>query len=79
MQVVLVFAACLSCAGAVRLADSADTNNSAIDPTWSTWQTMQSKFLQKQTELYGNWTSHYYSVRPDPRLCVIRTGLKDPH
>ncbi|RSH90666.1 hypothetical protein EHS25_001271 [Saitozyma podzolica] len=39
-----------------------DTNNSAIDPTWSTWQTMQSKFLQKQTELYGNWTSHYYSI-----------------
>jgi alpha-N-acetylglucosaminidase len=67
MQVVLVFTAGSS--RAVRLADSADTNNSAIDPTWSTWQTMQSKFLQKQTELYGNWTSHYYSVCTDSHLC----------
>lgn len=57
---------------AVRLADSADTNNSAIDPTWSTWQTMQGKFLQKQSELYGNWTSHYYSVGiPQRPICGV--------
>ncbi|KAL8277052.1 hypothetical protein RQP46_010586 [Phenoliferia psychrophenolica] len=38
------------------------TNDTALDPTWSTFATIQSAFLKKQSALYGGWTSHYYSI-----------------
>lgn len=40
----------------------ADTYNTAIDPTWETWSKVQTAFLEKQRDLYGGWTAHYYSV-----------------
>jgi hypothetical protein len=33
-----------------------------VDPTWPAFATVQEAFLEKQRELYGNWTSHYYSL-----------------
>jgi alpha-N-acetylglucosaminidase len=38
------------------------TGNTALDPTWPTWGVVQSAFLQKQKDLYGGWTSGYYSL-----------------
>ena len=39
-----------------------NTNDAALDPTWDTFKTVQSAFLKKQAEMYGGWTSHYYSI-----------------
>lgn len=39
-----------------------DTGNTALDPTWPTWDIVQTAFLEKQKALYGNWTSGYYSI-----------------
>ncbi|ORX34236.1 tim-barrel domain-domain-containing protein [Kockovaella imperatae] len=39
-----------------------NSDNHAIDPTWDTWTLVQEAFLKKQQELYGGWTSHYYSI-----------------
>lgn len=39
-----------------------DTGNSALDPTWPTWNVVESAFLKKQQQLYGGWTSGYYSI-----------------
>lgn len=38
------------------------TGNTALDPTWPTWKVVEVAFLEKQKELYGNWTSGYYSI-----------------
>ena len=38
------------------------TNDAALDPTWDTFKTVQSAFLNKQSQMYGGWTSHYYSI-----------------
>lgn len=38
------------------------SQNTAIDPTWTTWNVVQSAFLKKQQQLFGGWTSGYYSI-----------------
>ncbi|KAL1405857.1 hypothetical protein Q8F55_007535 [Vanrija albida] len=38
------------------------TKNTALDPTWPTFHTVQQAFLKKQQQLYGGWTSHHYSI-----------------
>ncbi|KAL1408332.1 hypothetical protein Q8F55_005140 [Vanrija albida] len=36
--------------------------NSALEPTWDSFATVQAAFLRKQQALYGGWTSHHYAV-----------------
>ena len=44
-----------------NLPDS-NTMDTAVDTAWDSYNVIQSAFLNKQKQLYGGWTSGYYSI-----------------